>query len=77
MTAIRGDSTVIVSSTELRRVYENGAWKQTATWIQGCWSFLFFGSVMASLAGTTLLWKGTVLDRIWLLNSAAYKQLLQ
>jgi hypothetical protein len=39
--------------------------------------FLFFGCVMASLAGTTLLWKGTVVDRIWLLNSTAYKQLLQ
>jgi hypothetical protein len=39
--------------------------------------FLFFGSVMASLAGATLLWQGTVLDRIWLLNSAAYRQLLQ
>jgi hypothetical protein len=39
--------------------------------------FLLFGSVMASLAGTTLLWQGTVLDRIWVLNSSAYKQLLQ
>jgi hypothetical protein len=39
--------------------------------------FLFFGAVMASLAGTTLLWKGTILDRIWLLNSTAHKQLLQ
>jgi hypothetical protein len=39
--------------------------------------FLFFGFVMVSLAGTTLLWQGTVLDRIWLLNSTAHKQLLQ
>jgi hypothetical protein len=38
--------------------------------------FLFFGAVMASLAGTTLLWRGTVLDRMWVLNSAAYKQLV-
>jgi hypothetical protein len=38
-------------------------------------SFLFFGAVMASLAATTLLWRGTALDRIWALNSAAYKEL--
>jgi uncharacterized membrane protein (DUF2068 family) len=31
---------------------------------------------MASLAGTTLLWRGTVLDRMWVLNSAAYKRLV-
>jgi hypothetical protein len=38
--------------------------------------FLFFGAVTASLAGTTLLWRGTVLDRMWVLNSAAYKRLV-
>jgi hypothetical protein len=37
--------------------------------------FLFFGSITASLAATTLLWRGTVLDRIWALNPIAYKQL--
>jgi hypothetical protein len=37
--------------------------------------FLFFGSVTASLAAFTLLWRGTVLDRIWALNPIAYKQL--
>src|ERR1700694_2936069 len=37
--------------------------------------FLFFGAVMASLAATTLLWRGTVLDRAWILNPRAYKQL--
>ena len=37
--------------------------------------FLFFGAVMASLAATTLLWRGTVLDRLWTLNPTAYKQL--
>lgn len=37
--------------------------------------FLFFGAIMASLAATTLLWRGTVLDRIWDLNPIAYKQL--
>ena len=37
--------------------------------------FLFFGAVMASLAATTLLWRGTALDRLWTLNPIAYKQL--
>jgi hypothetical protein len=37
--------------------------------------FLFFGSITASLAATTLLWRGTVLDRLWALNPIAYKQL--
>ena len=37
--------------------------------------FLFFGAIMATLAATTLLWRGTVLDRIWDLNPIAYKQL--
>ena len=36
---------------------------------------LFLGAVMASLAGTTLLWRGTALDRLWALNPTAYKQL--
>ena len=30
---------------------------------------------MASLAGTSLLWRGTPLDRIWVLNVRAYNQL--
>jgi hypothetical protein len=37
--------------------------------------FLFFGAVMALLAGTTLIWRGTVLDRMWALNASAYRQL--
>ena len=37
--------------------------------------FLFFGAAMASLAATTLLWRGTVLDRVWTLNRAGYRQL--
>ena len=30
--------------------------------------FLLFGMTMAALAGTTLVWPGTTLDRIWVLN---------
>jgi hypothetical protein len=37
--------------------------------------FLFFGAMMASLAGTTLVWPGTTLDRLWTLNPRAYKEL--
>ena len=37
--------------------------------------FLLFGMMMASLAGTTLLWPGTLFDRIWALNPGAYTQL--
>jgi hypothetical protein len=37
--------------------------------------FLFFGFITAILAATTLLWQGTVLDRLWTLNPIAYKQL--
>ena len=36
---------------------------------------LFFGAVMASLAGTTLVWRGTALDRAWRLNPRAYRTL--
>ena len=38
-------------------------------------AFLFFGMTMAALAGTTLVWPGTTLDRIWQLNSKAHLQL--
>ena len=38
-------------------------------------AFLFFGAAMAGLAGFTLTWRGTVLDRIWLLNASAFKRL--
>jgi hypothetical protein len=38
--------------------------------------FLFFGAIMASLAAVTLLWQGTALDRLWVLNPIAYKQLV-
>lgn len=37
--------------------------------------FLFFGAIMACVAGTTLVWRGTVLDRMWAFNAPAYRQL--
>jgi hypothetical protein len=37
--------------------------------------FLFFGTVMAFLAGTTLVWPGTFLDHMWALNPRAYDEL--
>ena len=37
--------------------------------------FLLFGTAMASLAGITLIFPGTVLDRAWRLNPVAYAQL--
>ena len=51
-------------------VGEESPWAMTAIGV-----FLFFGAVMASLAGTTLIWRGTLLDRMWTLNAPAYKQL--
>jgi hypothetical protein len=36
--------------------------------------FLLFGALIASLAATTLLWRGTALDRLWALNPIAFKQ---
>ncbi len=38
--------------------------------------FLFFGAIMAALAGTTLVWQGSPLDRVWSLNPRAYKELV-
>jgi len=37
--------------------------------------FLVFGACMASLAGLTLAFPGTAIDRIWVLNPRAYQQL--
>jgi hypothetical protein len=34
--------------------------------------FLFFGAAMASLAATTLILPGTMLDRVWRLNPVAH-----
>ncbi len=37
--------------------------------------FLFLGATMASLAGVTLIWRGTILDRMWAINAPAYRRL--
>jgi hypothetical protein len=37
--------------------------------------FLVFATLAAWLAGTTLLWRGTFLDRAWELNPQAYARL--
>jgi len=37
--------------------------------------FLLFGTVMAFLAGITLVWPGTFLHRMWALNPRAYDEL--
>jgi hypothetical protein len=36
---------------------------------------LFFGATMALLAGTTLVWRGTILDGAWVVNAVAYARL--
>ena len=37
--------------------------------------FLLFGAAMALLAGISLIWRGTTLDKLWALNPKAYEQL--
>lgn len=37
--------------------------------------FLFFGAAMATIAGETLIWRGTFLDRMWALNPRAFREL--
>jgi hypothetical protein len=37
--------------------------------------FLVFGSSMAALAGTMLIWPGMMLDRLWMLNETAHAEL--
>jgi len=49
-------------------VRRESPWAMTAIGV-----FLFFGAVMASLAGTTLIWPGTLLDHVWVVNAPAGK----
>jgi hypothetical protein len=37
--------------------------------------FLVFAAVMATVAGISLLWRGTFVDRMWSLNPSAYESL--
>jgi len=37
--------------------------------------FLLFGALTSSLAGATLVWRGTTLDRMWTLNPRAFREL--
>jgi len=37
--------------------------------------FFFFGAAMALLAGCTLFWPGSALDRVWQLNPNAHTQM--
>jgi hypothetical protein len=58
----------VLTSIELRRGPSRDAFVTIGI-------FLFFGMTMAFMAGTTLLWPGTALDRIWVLNPTAHSQL--
>jgi hypothetical protein len=39
-------------------------------------AFLIFGGCMSEIAGMTLVWRGTMLERVWALNPTAYRQLV-
>jgi hypothetical protein len=39
-------------------------------------AFLIFGACMSGLAGMTLVWRETALERMWALNPTAYQQLV-
>jgi hypothetical protein len=49
--------------------------RKSHTGITAMGIFLFLGATMASLAGVTLIWRGTILDRMWVINAPAYRQL--
>jgi hypothetical protein len=54
----------------MSKLRTHSPWAVTAVGV-----FLLFGASMAFLAGTTLIWRGSALDRMWVLNAPAYKQL--
>jgi hypothetical protein len=58
-----------------RRNFGNPSSEQTSGGFVAVGIFLFFGATMAALAGTTLVWPATSLDKIWLLNPRARHQL--
>src|SRR5258708_8018724 len=49
--------------------------RKSHTGITAMGIFLFLGATMASLAGVTLIWRGTILDRMWAINVPAYRRL--
>src|SRR2546428_11818377 len=49
--------------------------RKSHTGITAMGIFLFFGAAMASLAGVTLIWRGTILDRMWAINAPANRRL--
>lgn len=62
--------------TDLRtRVVDKTIGRERSAGIVSFGIFLFFGAAMAALAGTTLIWRGTILDGAWKLNPTGYRQL--
>ncbi len=55
--------------------HSGSAKKRLPAGIKGVGIFLAFGVACALLAGITLTWRGTIVDRIWQLNSRAYQEL--
>jgi hypothetical protein len=49
--------------------------RKSHTGITAMGIFLFLGATMASLAGTTLIWRDRILDRVWAINAPAYARL--
>jgi hypothetical protein len=62
--------------TELRTsVVDKAVGRERSAGIVSFGIFLFFGAAMAALAGTTLIWRGRILDCVWKLNPTGYRQL--
>ena len=66
----------VLGSRQMRDCLRSGADKvEMPRGTTAVGAFLFFGAIRASLAGATVTWPGTSLDRIWALNPTAYRQL--